>query len=587
MGVPRLFPWIKKTFKKTVKYFFVGNYTNQVDYLYIDANGLLHTAAQQVYNYGSAERKPGETDPYSSLEFDAKIHKTFDVFFLLVCEVIKISPPSRVLFIAIDGPAPLAKQAQQRQRRFVAQTQRTKDTVFDSNCITPGTKFMFKLTQYLNFAIREKMNTDEWPFEVCFSSALVPGEGEHKIMDYIRCLPKHCQTDARHCFFGLDADLIMLTLASPCTTMFLLREDQYNQGFYYSIDIQSIRVNLTWVFRESYPRAVSDFLVVGFFVGNDFLPKIPMFLLLEDGLNFMIDARHKIGRALTSSRGTIDVDGFTQFVVAIAAEEPWFLEQQASRKMPSSKFVNHTLLQCVRQGKLDYAAYRTAYYEKAGGSSPQKIDEMCRDYLQGILWVCAYYFHGVPSWEWCYTWHYAPLLGDLARYLLAKGFDEIPLFSKGEPSVPFVQLLSVLPPQSASLLPASYRGLMQSSSSPLVVQGVYPESFSVDYEGKTKEHMGVAILSFVDRKMVIDAYNTVPRSEPPNGTELRSASEGHPFDVGGREGLTNRRAETQRVLSGRNKKGDPVRFWVDPSFRSRFVSPFGTVCRNRVRREKY
>ena len=112
---------------------------------------------------------------------------------------------------------------------------------------------MFKLTQFLNFAIRERMNSGAWEFEVCFSSALVPGEGEHKIMDYIRRLPRPCQTGGRHCFFGLDADLIMLTLASPCRAIFLLREDQYNAGFYYSLDVQAIRMGLTWVFRESSP----------------------------------------------------------------------------------------------------------------------------------------------------------------------------------------------------------------------------------------------------------------------------------------------------------------------------------------------
>ncbi len=552
MGVPRLFPWIKKKFKNTVKYFFVGNYTNCVDYLYIDANGLLHTAAQRVYNYGSGERIPSD-DPYASLNSEAKMRATFDVFFSLVCEVADISPPSRSLFIAIDGPAPLAKQAQQRQRRFVAQTQRTKDSGFDSNCITPGTRFMFKLTQYLNFVIREKMNSGEWSFEVCFSSALVPGEGEHKIVDYIRQLSKIQQTDARHCFFGLDADLIMLTLASQCSTIFLLREDQYNEGFYYSIDINSIRISLTWVFRESYPRiAVSDFLVLGFFVGNDFLPKIPMFLLLEDGLNFMIDARRRIGRTLTTSNGTIDVDGFTRFVNSIAAKEPQFLEQQATRKMPASRFVNHTLLRCVERGKLDYRRYCSAYYKKAGATSQDEIDDMCRDYLQGILWVCAYYLQGLPSWEWCYTWHYAPLLGDLADYLSRKSFSDIPLFVKGEPSLPFVQLLSVLPPQSSRLLPEDYRKLMNHSASPLVVKGVYPDSFSIDYEGKTKDHMGVALLPFVERDTIIGAYNTIQKTK----TEER------------------------------NKKGVPVRFWVDPSFCSRFVSPFGSVSRNRVRREK-
>ena len=552
MGVPRLFPWIKKSFKNTVKYFFVGNYTNCVDYLYIDANGLLHTAAQRVYNYGSVERIPTD-DPYATLNSDAKMRATFDVFFSLVCEVAKISPPSQSLFIAIDGPAPLAKQAQQRQRRFVSQTQRTKDSGFDSNCITPGTRFMFKLTQYLNFVIRKKMNSGEWPFEVCFSSALVPGEGEHKIVDYIRQLSKIQQTDARHCFFGLDADLIMLTLASQCYTIFLLREDQYNEGFYHSIDINSIRISLTWVFQESYPRiAVSDFLVVGFFVGNDFLPKIPMFLLLEDGLNFMIDARRRIGRSLTTSNGTIDVDGFTRFVKFIAAKEPRFLEQQATRKMPASRFVNHTLLRCVERGKLDYRRYCYAYYKKAGATSQDEIDDMCRDYLQGILWVCAYYLQGLPSWEWCYTWHYAPLLGDLAEYLCRKSFSDIPLFVKGEPSLAVVQLLSVLPPQSSGLLPDAYRKLMNHPASPLVVKGVYPDSFSIDYEGKTKDHMGVALLSFVERDTIIEAYNTVQTTK----------------------------------TEGRNKKGVPVRFWVDPSFCSRFVSPFGSVARNRVRREK-
>ena len=397
------------------------------------------------------------------------------------------------------------------------------------------------------------MNSGEWTFEVCFSSALVPGEGEHKIVDYIRQLSKTQQTNDRHCFFGLDADLIMLTLASQCSTIFLLREDQYNEGFYYSIDINSIRTRLTWVFQESYPRiAVSDFLVVGFFVGNDFLPKISMFLLLEDGLNFMIGAKQRIGRPLTGSDGTIDVEGFIQFVNSIAAKEGQFLEQQATRRMPENKFVNHTLLRCVKRGKLDYRRYRAAYYKKAGAVSQDRIDEMCRDYLQGILWVCAYYLQGLPSWGWCYTWHYAPLLGDLADYLSRKSFRDIPLFVKGDPSLPFVQLLSVLPPQSSGLLPEAYRKLMNHPDSPLVANGVYPDSFSVDYEGKTKEHMGVALLSFVDRDTIIEAYNTIQRSE----------------------------------TGGRNKRGVPVRFWVDPSFCTRFVSPFGTISRNRVRREK-
>lgn len=55
---------------------------------------------------------------------------------------------------------------------------------FDSNCITPGTDFMFKLTKAMKAWIEYKMDTD--PFwqqnaRVVFSGPDVPGEGEHKV----------------------------------------------------------------------------------------------------------------------------------------------------------------------------------------------------------------------------------------------------------------------------------------------------------------------------------------------------------------------------------------------------------------------
>ena len=59
---------------------------------------------------------------------------------------------------------------------------------FDSNVITPGTEFMHRLSKALKLYIVEKMNTcNDWKnLVILFSDAFVPGEGEHKILDFIR-----------------------------------------------------------------------------------------------------------------------------------------------------------------------------------------------------------------------------------------------------------------------------------------------------------------------------------------------------------------------------------------------------------------
>jgi 5'-3' exonuclease len=226
----------------------------EFDCLYLDLNGLIHPAFHPE----------GAQQPETEAEAICQI-------FLYIDRLFNVCRPRKLLYIAGDGVAPRAKMNQQRSRRYCAAQERqakqlgavqtfaaetgaedfssalSADTradlaaalnaeVADSNVITPGTPFMSRLSAALRAYVAFRVSsTPAWQapgFRVILSDASVPGEGEHKIMAYIRQQRSQPGYDPsmHHAIYGLDADLIMLALATHEANFSLLREVVFDRG---------------------------------------------------------------------------------------------------------------------------------------------------------------------------------------------------------------------------------------------------------------------------------------------------------------------------------------------------------------------
>jgi 5'-3' exoribonuclease 1 len=170
----QFYRWISERYPKINQIVTDQALLPEVDHLYLDLNGIIH----------------GCTHPPSLDVCDVLSEKDMMLGIMHYLDrVIGIIKPKVSLYMAIDGVAPRAKLNQQRSRRFrsakdMEDKQLPEGTaVFDSNCITPGTEFLEKVSEVIQYFIRKKLKEDwhKQNLTVIFSGHDVPGEGAFRI----------------------------------------------------------------------------------------------------------------------------------------------------------------------------------------------------------------------------------------------------------------------------------------------------------------------------------------------------------------------------------------------------------------------
>jgi len=90
------------------------------------------------------------------------------------------------------------------------------------------TEFMNELNKAFHFFIKKLIDEDDSlrKLKIVFSGCYVPGEGEHKLLEYIRKMKKakNFNPNEVFCIYGQDADLIMLSLTTHLRNILILRE---------------------------------------------------------------------------------------------------------------------------------------------------------------------------------------------------------------------------------------------------------------------------------------------------------------------------------------------------------------------------
>lgn len=456
MGIPSYFSYIIKNHKKIIKLFQKNKM--KVHNLYLDSNSIIYDCFHKM-----------DLSKYSINDKELFENELCYAVCEKISHYIENVDPSNIVFIAFDGVVPFAKMNQQRQRRFKSYYTKhyIKDSVsdlssqelsenskftWDQTAITPGTAFMKKLgTIVSKYFIDNEMHFNAK--RILVSTTKDVGEGEHKIFKFIKDnKPYHSST--KTFIYGLDADLIMLCLnhLHISSDIFLFREapnfgfeeEEYNEYDLLFLNIYYLGKVISYQLRQKNSVSIEDtfmdidkvhdYIFISFLLGNDFMPHFPALNIRTNGIQIMMQtykALFKNHQTITNKK-TIHYGRLKKYIKTLAKNEMKYICREYNMRNKRTVRVDKTdiekYLHFIPQIEKDEEHYlcphkegfKYRYYKRLFSESQENknfINDLCRNYLHGLLWNHQYYYEGCHDYNYTYKYCYPPLLEDLADFI--------------------------------------------------------------------------------------------------------------------------------------------------------------------------
>ncbi len=366
--------------------------------------------------------------------------------------------------------------------------------------------------------------------------------------------------------YALDNDLIMLALTLGIDNLYLFREStEYGQFAmihegrrYLYMDIAELEEALIQNFRDSYGcskiesvkekrRYIDDYVFLGMLLGNDFMPKTHWFSIAEGGYDRLLSAywqihNHTEAYMIDREKMTINTEMLCDMLYLVKEGEQEAVESLFAKRRRAKIHVRNDCTERERQILLmDFyplqhihveqginpwkVGWRERYYQicfNMDSRHNENVAMITQAYLKTLVWNFHYYFNsgtwtgtgnsgGCISWDWAYTFPYAPTWHDIYNELVMHKninvgcSDKLFKFGTSKPVDSQTLLMMVLPWASRRFMASGIVNKLEHSYCPMHIY--FPKKYGLNVAFHRFYHECTPIIYKMDMVKVIRFIN--------------------------------------------------------------------------------